>query len=427
VHFASRRVRARTLVVATVMAVTLVAAGDAMAAVPQRTPSQSVPGFDGKTIKVSGLGLAANFFDSPVGAQARFKRANDDNELNGVKIEFGEFADDKNDAATSVSEARRLVEQDNVFAIVPLISASAPGAYLNQRKVPFFGWGFDKAYCGKGDTLYGFGFSGCVLPPDPTKVPDFSAGNPYRYLTQEKGIKNPTIAAIGTDTPAGKASMKSFIAQATGSGFKVVWAKPVLPPPPAVTGDYSPYVQEIMTSDNGKPPDAFFLAASLTDALNMPKAFANAGYDGMLMSSYYSDALVKPLAGTFVAMQFAPFEQNTAGIQQMKKDVEAFKPGTKPTTTMAAGYFAADFFIKAVKKTGTKNLTRDALQKTAAHMTYQIKGSVGPTQYPKAFQALNTYCAGMVKSDGSAFTVTEPFTCTNHFTPVKKNAPDEVG
>lgn len=426
-HLASRRARARTFVVATVVAITFVAAGDAIAAVPQRVPGQSVPGFDGKTIKVSGLGYAANFFDAPVGAQARFKRANDDNELKGVKIEFGEFADDKSDPSTSVSEARRLVEQDNVFAIVPLISATAPGDYLNQRKIPFFGWGFDKAYCGTGDTLYGFGFSGCVLPPNPTKVPDFSAGNPYRYLTQEKGVKHPTIAAIGTDSAAGKTSMKSFIAQATGSGFKVVWAKPILPPPPAVTGDYSPYVQEIMSADNGKPPDAFFLAAGLQDALNMPKAFANAGFDGLLMSAYYSDALVKPLEGTFVAMQFAPFEQNTSGIQQLKADVEAFKPDTKPTTTMAAGYFAADFFIKAVKKTGTKNLTRDALQKTAAHMTYQIKGTAGPTQYPKAFQALNTYCAGMVHSDGTAFTVAEAFHCTNHFTPVKKNSPDEVG
>ena len=106
-----------------------------------------------------------------------------------------------------------------MFAIVPMVTATGPGDYMNQKKVPYFGWGFDKSYCGPGDKLYGFGFSGCVLPPDPKKVPDFSAGNPYKLLT-EKGIKNPTIAAIGTDSPAGKTSMKSFIAQATGSGFE---------------------------------------------------------------------------------------------------------------------------------------------------------------------------------------------------------------
>jgi branched-chain amino acid transport system substrate-binding protein len=342
-----------------------------------------------------------------------------------VKIDFEEFADDKSDVTTSISEARRLVEQSGVFAIVPMITATGPGDYMNQKHVPYFGWGFDKSYCGTGDKLYGFGFSGCVLPPDPKKVPDFSAGNPYKLLT-DKGIKNPTIAAIGSDSPAGKTSMKSFIAQATGSGLKVVWAKPVLPPPPAVTGDYSPYVQQIMASNGGKGPDMLFLAAGLNDGLSMPKAMRAAGYKGLTTTSYYSDALLKSLTDTYIAVSFAPFEQHTKGIDKVVADIKAFKPGTKPSATMAAGYFAADFFVKAIKKLGVKNLTREALQKTAAHMTYRIPGTVGPTQYPKAFEALNTYCAGTVYDDGTQFTVAVPFSCTNHFSSTK-GAPSEVG
>jgi ABC-type branched-subunit amino acid transport system substrate-binding protein len=385
-----------------------------------------VPGFDGKTIKVSGLVSASNFFDAPVGAQARFKAANDSNELGkGIKIEYGDTADDKFDVATSISEARRLVEQEGVFAVVPMITATGPGDYMNQQKVPYFGWGFDKSYCGAGDTLYGFGFSGCVLPPDPKKVPDFSAGNPYKLLTS-KGIKHPTIAAIGTDSAAGHTSMKSFIAQATGSGLKVVWAKPILPAAPAVTGDYSPYVQQIMASNGGKGPDMVFLAAGLNDGLAMPKALRSAGYKGLVMTSYYSDALLKGLADTYIAVSFAPFQQHTKGIDKVVADIKAFKPDAKPSATMAVGYFAADYFVKAIKKLGMKNLTRAALQKTAAHMTYSIPGTTGPTQYPKAFQALNSYCAGTVYDDGTQFTVAVPFTCTNHFTSTK-GLPSEVG
>ena len=387
---------------------------------------QAVPGFDGKTIKVSGLVSASNFFDAPIGAEARFKAANDSNELGkGVTIEYGDTADDKFDVTTSIQEARRLVEQEGVFAIVPMVTATGPGDYMNQKKVPYFGWGFDKSYCGPGDTLYGFGFSGCVLPPDPKKVPDFSAGNPYKLLT-EKGIKNPTIAAIGSDSPAGKTSMKSFIAQATGSGLEVVWAKPVLPPPPTVTGDYSPYVQQILASNDGKGPDMVFLAAGLNDGLSMPKALRAAGYEGMTMTSYYSDALLKGLADTYIATSFAPFEQHTEGIDQVVADIKAFKPDAKPSATMAVGYFAADFFVKAIKKLGVKNLTRAALQEAAAHMTYSIPDTVGPTQYPKAFQALNSYCAANVFDDGTQFTVAAPFTCTNHFSSTK-GSPSEVG
>ncbi len=341
------------------------------------TPHAQMPGFDGKTIKVSGLGFATNFADSSVGAEARFKAANDGNELKGVKIEYGGFADDKSDVATSIGEARRLVEQEGVFAIVPMVTATGPGDYMTQKKVPYFGWGFDKGYCGTGDTGYGFGFSGCVLPPDPKKVPDFSAGNPYKYMTEVKKIKNPTIAGIGTDSSVGTDSMKSFIAQATGSGLKVVWAKSILPAPPAVVGDYSPYVQQILDSNGGNGPDAMWIAAGLTDALNLPKALRAAGYKGLIMSAYYSDALIKPLEDTYVMTSFAPFEQHSAGTDKMVADIKAFKPDAKPSPTMAAGYFAADFFIKAVQKAGTKNLTRESLQKAAAHMTYQIKGTVG--------------------------------------------------
>ena len=73
--------------------------------VPHR---QAVPGFDGKTIKVSGLVSASNFFDAPIGAEARFKVANDTNELGkGVTIEYGDTADDKFDV-DDVDPAKRV-------------------------------------------------------------------------------------------------------------------------------------------------------------------------------------------------------------------------------------------------------------------------------------------------------------------------------
>ena len=81
------------------------------------------------------------------------------------------------------------------------------------------------------------------------------------------------------------------------------------------------------------------------------------------MTSYYSDALLKGLADTYIATSFAPFEQHTEGIDQVVADIKAFKPDAKPSATMAVGYFAADFFVKAIKKLGVKNLTRGALQK----------------------------------------------------------------
>jgi hypothetical protein len=69
-------------------------------------------GFDSKTITVQGIGpVASGFGDADVVAVARIKRANDTNELKGIKVKYAGFADDKADVATATSEARRLIEQ----------------------------------------------------------------------------------------------------------------------------------------------------------------------------------------------------------------------------------------------------------------------------------------------------------------------------
>src|SRR4029453_16195520 len=99
-----------------------------------------VPGFDGSTIKVAGIGLN-QLPTVPIGAKARIKEFNDSNELKGVKVEFAEYADDKGDPATALSEVRRLVSQEGVFAIVPEVGLVAPGEYITQQKVPTFGGG----------------------------------------------------------------------------------------------------------------------------------------------------------------------------------------------------------------------------------------------------------------------------------------------
>lgn len=108
--------------------------------------ARSVRGFDGTTIKVAGIGIQSQFGQEPIGARARIKRFNDDNEIKGVKIDHTEFVDDKQDPATSLSETRRLVTQTGVFAIVGDVSQSNNGDYLKQQHVPYFGFAFDNSY-----------------------------------------------------------------------------------------------------------------------------------------------------------------------------------------------------------------------------------------------------------------------------------------
>src|SRR5690348_4710918 len=96
---------------------------------------RQVRGFDGSTIKVAGMGNQAQLGSAQFGAQARIKRFNDTNEMKGITIDYTGFADDKNDPATALNEARRLVTQEQIFALVGDVSTYHPYDFLAQNKV----------------------------------------------------------------------------------------------------------------------------------------------------------------------------------------------------------------------------------------------------------------------------------------------------
>jgi hypothetical protein len=143
------------------------------------TPAQAaVRGFDGTTITVAGFGIKSQLPLAELGARARIERFNNDNEIKGIKLRYAEFADDKQDPATALSEARRLVAEVGVFAIVGDVSPFNPGDFLKQQHVPYFGGGFDNTYCSTtpSTSVWGFSFIGCPAPNNPSFVGDTAKG-----------------------------------------------------------------------------------------------------------------------------------------------------------------------------------------------------------------------------------------------------------
>jgi ABC-type branched-subunit amino acid transport system substrate-binding protein len=374
----------------------------------------------GGKITIAGLGYAQTFGDAGTGAAARFQAANEDKEVKGYTFDYKELADDKNDPNTSLAEARRLVTQEGVLAIVPAVSVVTPSDFLTQQQIPWFGVGYDTTYCPESGTGFGLSAFGCLIPTNPKRVP----GTQWTLLKKQlasKGIANPTLALLGTDTTSGKQSVQSGASAAEGAGFKVVYAKGAFPGPPAVVGDYSPYSQALLESNDGKAPDVIYTSIAPTSALGLTGLINSSGYTGTFISPFYSPLLLGALKGAYVFVQFAGFEADSPGIATMNEQIEAFKPGTKPSLALAAGYFSADMFIAAVKASlkTSKTLTSASVQKAAAKMTYQIKDTVGPTQYPKSFTTSYKSCATLeYDADGTSFEIVQPFFCTTKTYPV---------
>jgi branched-chain amino acid transport system substrate-binding protein len=380
---------------------------------------QAATATDGE-ITIGGLGFTQTFGDANTGAAARFQRANDDKEVKGYTFNYVGLADDKNDPSTALNEARRLVTQEGALAIVPAVSVVTPSDYLTPAQIPWFGVGYDATYCPESGTGFGISAYGCLIPTNPKRVP----GTQWELLKKElasKGIENPTIALFGTDTNSGEESVRNSASSAEGVGFDVVYAKGGFPGPPAVVGDFSPFAQELLQANDGNPPDVIYTSIAPASALSLTALINSSGYTGTYLSPFYSPLLLQALKGAYVFVQFAGFEAASPGIQQMNDDIEGFKAGTKPSLALAAGYFSADMFIEAVKASlkTSKTLTSASVQKAAAKMTYQIKDTVGPTQYPASFKTSMKSCSTLLyDADGTSFGIVQPYTCTTKTYPV---------
>jgi ABC-type branched-subunit amino acid transport system substrate-binding protein len=395
--------------IVTIVAALGVVAAAATTAAAQTTTTTAAPtatrGVTDTSIRVGGLGYSFVYGGADIGAKARFQRANDSGGVNGRTIDYLGFTDDGGDPTAGTTAATKLVEQDNVFAVVPTVTPDlAASTYLVGQKVPYFGWALSSNFCGNS---YGFGFTGCPVPKNATS-------NAWPLLIAKvfpKGATGRAVAIVAENTPSGTYDVGALSAAAKSAKFSVAYAKTSLTAP--ATPDDNAIAKEVLASKNGASPDAVFVVGSPSNVLGMQQALTANGFLGLFTNQIeYSPNLVAPAVGAVVYTQTAPTETVTANaaMLQLVKDVQKVAPDQPIDQGVLAGYWSADLFLAAVQKAG-KNLTAASLEKAAnTKFTYEVKDTVGPTTFPAA-HALPTPCGALVSSSGTAYAVKVPYTC----------------
>jgi ABC-type branched-subunit amino acid transport system substrate-binding protein len=372
-----------------------------------------VRGVTNTSISVAGLGQLSQF--SAQELKTGVAAATGGVVINGRKINYVETADDNGDPTQDLTQAQRLVQQDQVFAVVPVMSpfTDQSTTYFNQQHVPFFGWGIDHGFC---NNAYAFGFTGCIVPPPNITTTGTTWGalisSYYKNHGSPGGANGKTAAVIAEDNDTGKTGAVVIGAQAKKAGFKVVFQKNDLPTSPP--GDYSPYVNELMTANGGKPPDTIFVTTSVPNTLQLPGKLVQAGFSGVLTNAVlYDPRSVSIMKSNSVFTQFdIPEDTNNATMQSIVQKLKA-AGATQITQGMLSAYFSADAFVQVLKKVG-KNLTPENVSKTMGNFTYQIPGIVGPTKYPAA-KTQGAPCGTLAFSDGTAWSVQVPYACYQNF------------
>ncbi len=368
-------------------------------------------GFDGKTITIGGIWPTAQFAGAQIGAEGYVNQINKTNYLHGIKLKFAGYVNDGQDPAVALSGVRQLVNQDQVFAIVPDLSPVNPGAYLKSQKILYVGGGFDGTYCSTKVTtsLWGYSSSGCLVPSTPPVVTD-GYGQFYTYVRAKTGSAHPTMALFSNDAASGASSVAYATVEARGAGFKVVYNKAKVP---ITASDYTPYVQQILTSNDGRPPQA--IGCQLTaQCIPMWTALKNAGYTG----SYWTPlgaiaALDSTMQGTVTIASFN--NEPSPGLRAMQNAMNAVVPGTQLTSySNVPSYLDTAMFATAVHIVQAKKqaITPENVRKVLSTIKWGIPGLVGPIQYPASSLAATPYCTEFLAYTGGTTKMVYPYSCS---------------
>jgi len=366
--------------------------------------ARTTRGVTDDTIKVGGVVYDLYYGDARVGVEARIAEANEEG-IHGRTIEVIEAEDDNNEASKGQETVQRLVEQEEVFALLPVLSGQFGGGdYIVQNQIPTFGWGTHPAFCGND---IAFGFTGCVTNPN-LEVGSNALGT---VLEEHFGTTDMSVAFLGEDNDAGRGGLELLAASVADKGFDVVMQDASLPAPPDVLGDPSPFVTEVLGADGGEQPDIVYLVATLSGT-SLSDSLQTAGFEGTIMTPSFSPLLlgVPGYDGSFVNTQMSmdpDIEANAA----MMEAVRAVAPDQELNLAVSAGYWAADMFVKALEETG-EDLTVENLLATlnGGDFTYEVPDVVGPSTWP-ANHDEPVPCAALTEVRDGEFIPTVPLTC----------------
>jgi ABC-type branched-subunit amino acid transport system substrate-binding protein len=357
--------RIRGLGVGGAVVIAAIALGTIGMWVPAGAQAGSVPGVTAKQILVGGVAGITNptgrpYADAFKGAGAYFDMINKQGGIDGRKYKVVANLDDQTRDSKNLLNARSLVEEKKVFAIVPMATQNFASAdYLAQKGTPTFGWNIQVDW-EKGPNLFGeMGSYLCISAGCQVMAPV--------YIAQKEGAKASGLLAYGSSPQSADCSTTQeasfnrwgprvkFADRSLSFGFSA--------------NDISAAVQAI--KDNGVDfvatcmdvnGEASFNKALRQAGVTNVKFYAPEGYDQSILKDLGAD-----LEGFTFVTDFVPFEAaNTSkGMQTFLKEMK--KRGITPDQHALVGWQSAMLLNEGIKRAG-----KDFTQKSVVDAVNQI-------------------------------------------------------
>jgi len=411
----TRRSRVVALLAALALATIGVGSGTAPAATRQAPPGQR-QGITPTEIRVGGVG---GFSVNPVGlpydqiedgVRAYFAKINSEGGVFGRQLKIIKMRDDASQPVKNLLQTRALVEQDGVFAVMPVATINFSGAkYLTKKGVPAFGYHISNDW-ENGPNLFGeTGSATCFTCPDPT----------YPWLAKQLGAKR--VGVIGYSVAIAQDCVKWQVASYKKFGVQVPYVNDVLAFGFTVSS-FAADVQKIkdahldMLSTCMDSNGSLLIKQSMNKAgINIPVQWGE-GYNQDFLEKNASD-----LNGLYLSVSEQPFEDPmpSEGLQNYLQWMQ--KTNGHVNKISLAGWIDADLFVEGLQRAG-KNVTRQKLINTVNKITdFTAHGIEVNVDWSKAHHKdpNGTACRAFLKVESGKFVPVfgqpgKPFVCLEH-------------
>jgi branched-chain amino acid transport system substrate-binding protein len=299
--------------------------------------------------------------------------------------------DDAADAAKNLQDARQLVEQDNVFAVMELTPASAgSSAYLNDKGIPVVGWHVGVPDWGKYGNMFTF-----RLPAAVDQNGESTTTNAI-VINKLGGHKVALVAG-------GNASSTVFINQIEAS-FKASPGSPtvVYKNTSVAAGDtvFTAIVQRIQSSG----ADTLFTGLDFLQntALSQQLSAAGVHLKVILFPGGYSPLVLKlpGIEGAVFGLEFKPLEENTPDAVAFEK---ALPDVSDHAQVQYVGWLSAEIFSRGIEAAGVDCPTRKAfINNLRLVKGYTANGAFDPINFTDNF-GHEFKCVYFVKVQNAAF------------------------
>jgi branched-chain amino acid transport system substrate-binding protein len=338
---------------------------------------------------------SSTFGTAEKGVKAYVDGVNADGGINGHKITYT-VADTTSTPTGALTGARKLVQQDNVFAVIG-DSASLYGAqaYLLKEGVPTISTGFDgpEWQDKKNTNLF-------------DAIPNVSQSTAYTTAGQAvKKLGATTCGSLGySDSPSSTASLKSFQKSCVAAGLKSGYSTgisfgstDVAPAALAMKNSGVDFAYMSTVTNTGFA----FAAAAKQIGSNMKISFPT-GYGGDLLKV---PAAVQAAQGFYFQVTFQPIEMGTDATKVLQTRLAAAGESAAPGYAEQVAYLSMAAFARGVKAAGDNVSRANFTTSLRAVTDFDADGLLSPVKVSFSDYDPAQSCSWYVQLQGSKFTL----------------------